>query len=97
MKNFTYTDFTDTLKKGMKTTDEVYKFCGYIKDDNTEKDKDKDNESDNENLYLGLSIGLGFVALILIIIIILKIRRKKFNNKELEHMDEVEPFSPSDN
>ena len=97
MINFTYTNFTDTLKRGMKTIDEVYKFCGYIKDDNTEKDKDKDKESDNENLYLGLSIGLGFVALVLIIVIILKIRRKKFNNKELEHMDEVEPFSPSDN
>ena len=91
MATFTYNNFTDTLKKRMKSMDDINKFCGFTKEDNNNNNKKDENE--NENLFLGLSIGLGVLALILIIFIIFMIKKKKYNNKKLESLDSIQPLT----
>jgi hypothetical protein len=85
MLNISYNEFTQSLKKKMKTMDEVNKFCGFNKSDEkktdepiTDKPSDEQKESEAEKrdkIFLGVDIGLGVISLILIIIISIKAKK----------------------
>ena len=85
MLNISYNEFTQSLKKKMKTMDEVNKFCGFNKSDEkktdepiTDKPTDEQKESEAEKrdkIFLGVDIGLGVISLILIIIISIKAKK----------------------
>ena len=85
MLNISYNEFTQSLKKKMKTMDEVNKFCGFNKSDEKKKDEpitdkptDEQKESEAEKrdkIFLGVDIGLGVISLILIIIISIKAKK----------------------
>ena len=80
IKKISYSEFKSTLKKRMKTMDEVNEFCGFKKEEKPEDDED----NKNDKIYLWVNVGLGVVSLILIIIIIFTAMKKK---KGLDSVD----------
>ena len=80
IKKISYSEFKSTLKKRMKTMDEVNEFCGFKKEEKPEDDGD----NKNDKIYLWVNVGLGVVSLILIIIIIVTAMKKK---KGLDSVD----------
>ena len=80
IKKISYSEFKSTLKKRMKTMDEVNEFCGFKKEEKPEDDGD----NKNDKIYLWVNVGLGVVSLVLIIIIIVTAMKKK---KGLDSVD----------
>ena len=92
IKNISYTEFVDTLKKRMKTMDEVNKFCGF-----TKEEKDDGENDDDDSIYIWISVALGVLLIILIGLIIFTIKHKKEEFKNVENIDTLGPFNEENN